>query len=565
MADIDVVLTDARLWARGYPGAAPAGRPPDAAPLRTRTPNTRWDNVFTTHEAESTHWDRPASIMPAGDGFVVGVPLRPSSPAVSVPRMASAERIAFDPVTPQGLSPVPTPAEAFAELFAALPDQLRLLGPCRRLTVVVPTEWGKRRRDTVDTAARRIAADVSLESLAQRAVSLGASSGPGQRIAVLEANPLTTTVTLVGRSGTRTWIEACEHDPTVGTDDEDGAATAAVAARLPDFARADHVLVTGPIAPDTRAAVRAALEALPGCPADIRTVSGADLLRPPGTLENAAMQRFSLPTARATGSLRDHAASLRRSRTRRVLLPAAVIAVAIVAVTGIAVGVAHRPSAATGSPAAQASSALKQHPSGSPGTVAAAPESAPAVRPNAPAERTTTPGVLPTAPGTPGAPAGPPPPPGLSTAPGASPIPAPGAGTQLFDLVRADIPPGWHPGSRTDARVDLVPDNGARQRITVTQRQLSPGATLGDVAATLDQQIAQRPPGSVGELQRDSVFGDRPGLTYEEYPGDGTTVRWQVLVDSGVQVSVGCQYESHSWPAAAGECERFVRSVHVGA
>ncbi|WP_155981558.1 type VII secretion-associated protein [Nocardia sp. BMG111209] len=536
MPDIDVVLTDARLWARSYP--APATDPA----VRYRRPSSPGhppksgrDTAFAP-DFDSAQWDGPPSIMPSGDGFAVGAPLRPPSPAVSVVRMASADRIAFDPIGAQEISPMPTPAEALGEVFCALLANLRLPGPGRRSTVVVPTEWGTRRRGTVESAARHIAADVVLESLAQRAVALGASTGPGQRIAVLEANPLTTTATLVGRSGTRTWIEACEHEPAVGTDDlvpgRDGSAIAAVLGRLPDIERANHVLVTGLDTPGARTAVHTALAALPGCPADIRTVSGGDLLRPPEDAEQTAAERFSPLSARRSGSLHEYAVRRHRSRAGRILLPA----VALVATLVVVVAVAHHRSA---------SSTTAAQPTRTPAAAAPQPESA---RPSA---AFTT---LPAAPSISAS--------GSQLPSGISP--APQTTVRLFDRVRADLPPGWHPNTRTDARVDLTPDNGARQRITVTQRQLSPGAKLGDVAETLDRQIAQRPPGTVGELKHDNVFGDHPGLSYEEFPGDGTTVRWQVLVDSGVQVSVGCQYESNTWPAVADACERFVRGLRVG-
>jgi type VII secretion-associated protein (TIGR03931 family) len=135
--------------------------------------------------------------------------------------------------------------------------------------------------------------------------------------------------------------------------------------------------------------------------------------------------------------------------------------------------------------------------------------------------------------------------------------------TQTFGRVRAQIPAGWHIASHLGDRVDLSPDNGARQRITLTQKTLNPGAGLDDVADTLDAQIKSRPAGQVSALQRNTVFGGRPGLSYEESPGDGTTVRWQILVDSGLQASVGCQYVQGNWQPLADTCEQFVHTLRI--
>ena len=139
--------------------------------------------------------------------------------------------------------------------------------------------------------------------------------------------------------------------------------------------------------------------------------------------------------------------------------------------------------------------------------------------------------------------------------------PAPTPAT--FGRLQAQVPPGWHIVSQTGNRVDLYPDDGARERITVMQRQLTPGAGVDDVANTLDAQIKHRPAGQVSELRRNAVFGDRPGLSYEEFPGDGTTVRWQILIDSGVQASIGCQYTQGNWLPLAGTCEKFVHDLQI--
>ncbi|RDI52664.1 type VII secretion-associated protein [Nocardia mexicana] len=469
MSTVELVLTDTRLWAR----------------------------------SEATHWDGPPSIVPASDGtsFVVGEALRPQYPAVSVVRLADADRIAFPAL--------PTLADAFAVLFGAVLTNLRLTGPCERLTVLAPSDWGRRRRAAVEAAASRLVADVTVEPLALRAVSLGASTAQHQRIAVLELNPLSTTVTLVGRSGSNTWIDACEHEPTVGlADAQDGPgldAVGAVVARLLAGQTPTYLLAVGISDPALLEALRTAIAGQCGFPVDVRPVAGTELIRGSQPLGHPAQpSRYgpaAPPPVEWDAPLREHAVAAQPPRSRRTLVTvgAAAAVVALVVAVGVAVLLTRSSGGTTAAP---------------PATQQAAP-------------------------------------------PTARPTP------QTFGRVQTPIPAGWRIASQNDNRVDLSPDSGARQRITLTQKDLAPGSSVDEVARTLEAQIQRRPAGTVTDLRRDPAFGGRPGLSYEEFPPDGTTVRWQVIVDSGLQVSVGCQYPSDSWQPIATPCEQLVRDMRI--
>ncbi len=95
------------------------------------------------------------------------------------------------------------------------------------------------------------------------------------------------------------------------------------------------------------------------------------------------------------------------------------------------------------------------------------------------------------------------------------------------------------------------------------QTPLAAGSGYAQVAAKLEAQIAQRPPGVLTDLKRDVVFGGRSGLAYWERPGDGSTVRWHVLLESGIQVSIGCQYAGDGWGQLETPCSNFGDSVRV--
>ncbi|NKY48169.1 type VII secretion-associated protein [Nocardia cerradoensis] len=472
MSTVDLILTDSRLWAR----------------------------------SESTHWDGAPSVVPASDGtsLVVGEPLQPPSPAVSVVRLAAADRIAFVPM-------LPTVADAFAAIFGAVLTNLRLPTACERLTVVSPSEWGTRRRAALEAGARRLVGEISVEPLALRVAGLSASTSQQQRIAVVELNSLTTTVTLTGRSGTETWIEACEYEPTIGSADlAEGRGVEAVVDvvdRLLGGRKPSYLVVVGAADPTLLDAMRAELSRRYGFGVDLRAMSGVDLVRGGPAMPAAAEPAQFAPQTPWVGSLHEHAAATAPPPKRRtpLLIGAAVVAVVVAAVVAAVVLTRSGDESPTAQPTAARPSAV------------------------------------------------------------ASPTAAPAPPAETFGRVGAVIPAGWHITNRSGARVDISPNDGARERISLVQKDLAPGSGVEDVAATLETQIAKRPAGTVGPLQRNVIFGGRPGLSYEETPGDGTTVRWQVLVDSGLQVSVGCQYPTGDWQPIAAVCEKFVGDLRSGA
>jgi type VII secretion-associated protein (TIGR03931 family) len=140
-----------------------------------------------------------------------------------------------------------------------------------------------------------------------------------------------------------------------------------------------------------------------------------------------------------------------------------------------------------------------------------------------------------------------------------SATPAPAALT--FGRVRVALPAGWQVAAQTDTRVDLTPDDGARQRITIVQQSLAPGASLDDVADTLAAEITSHHDAT--GLRRNTVVGGRTGVAYEEHPTDGTTVHWQVLVAPALQVSIGCQSLPIAWQTLTPACETVIGDLRV--
>ncbi|WP_068271658.1 type VII secretion-associated protein [Aldersonia kunmingensis] len=139
--------------------------------------------------------------------------------------------------------------------------------------------------------------------------------------------------------------------------------------------------------------------------------------------------------------------------------------------------------------------------------------------------------------------------------------------TQVNGRVRFVVPPSWSPrppDPQRPGRLELAPPGGAAARIIVIQNEIDPGLGYDEVASALADKIAARGSGGpFADLQRDVVFGGRPGLSYRETPSPGSEVRWHVVVEQEMQVSVGCQYPAADWALVIGACERVVRSLTV--
>ncbi|WP_330232969.1 type VII secretion-associated protein [Nocardia sp. NBC_00508] len=477
MSDVELVITESRIWARGA----------------------------------ATHWDLPPSIVLGSNGFdlVVGQPLTPPTQVGSVVQFIPADAIALPPRTPSVV-------DAMGAVFAGVLDNLRVATPCERITLICPTEWGAGRRSVLDEAARRCAADVVFEDIAVRAVAADEGTSHSQRTLVLEFGSLTTTASAVIRSHRGVHIESCEYEPTLAlaeiTADSSGfAALCALIERLLDGRPVDLAQVVGIADPAKLDLLGAAIEQTLGAAVELRPVAGAGLVRgrqtPPSQQHEAPV---TPPNAEWMQPLRDRAAAQQpghRSTGVALAAVAALVVVALAVVTAVIL-VNRKDDAST-----------------------AAPSTGPA-----------------------------------PTSAAASPAGTPLAEPETFGRIRFRVPTGWRVAATPEsgrARVDLVPEDAVRQRITVVQTPLVDGAGYEQVAAKLEAQIAQRPPGVLTDLKRDVVFGGRSGLAYSERPGDGSTVRWHVLLEYGIQVSIGCQYVGDGWGQLETQCANFGDSVRV--
>lgn len=128
------------------------------------------------------------------------------------------------------------------------------------------------------------------------------------------------------------------------------------------------------------------------------------------------------------------------------------------------------------------------------------------------------------------------------------------------------VPLGWRirpsiAGESSDV-VRLVPVDGHRRRIEITQNGLRGDPTLEQVAVDLQAQIRSAG-GIYGPLHRET-FGRRAVLTYHEIERDNSEVAHHVIVVHGAQVTVDCQYVTGEWGAIVGACAHVVASIDVG-
>ncbi|MFE0751993.1 type VII secretion-associated protein [Gordonia sp. NPDC058843] len=126
--------------------------------------------------------------------------------------------------------------------------------------------------------------------------------------------------------------------------------------------------------------------------------------------------------------------------------------------------------------------------------------------------------------------------------------------------VEQDTPSGSAADPSTTRAVFVDPDDG--RRIIAVLTEVREGSTLESVADSLRNRIEQRGDDVVTEFSAATRFAGRDVIGYRESPASGDAIRWYVVVDDGLQVSIGCQAGTAAESADA-ECAEAVRTVHV--
>jgi type VII secretion-associated protein (TIGR03931 family) len=131
--------------------------------------------------------------------------------------------------------------------------------------------------------------------------------------------------------------------------------------------------------------------------------------------------------------------------------------------------------------------------------------------------------------------------------------------------VALTVPANWvaqrlitGPGS---ARVQVTSPSDPEVALHVTQSPV-PGETLGGTAERLKRAIDAEPAGVFVDFNPSGSSVGRPAVTYREVRASHQ-VRWTVLLDGPVRISVGCQSRPADEGAVRDACEQAVRSAHA--
>ncbi|OBK52053.1 type VII secretion-associated protein [Mycobacterium sp. 1081908.1] len=147
------------------------------------------------------------------------------------------------------------------------------------------------------------------------------------------------------------------------------------------------------------------------------------------------------------------------------------------------------------------------------------------------------------------------------------PIAVPTAPTTFLveGRVALTVPANWSaqrvvtgPGS---ARVQVTSPSDPEVALHVTQSPVV-GETLSGAAERLKRAIDAEPAGVFVDFNPGGTSGGRPAVTYREVR-PAHHVRWAVLLDGPVRISVGCQSRPGGEEAVREACEQAVRSAHA--
>ncbi len=131
--------------------------------------------------------------------------------------------------------------------------------------------------------------------------------------------------------------------------------------------------------------------------------------------------------------------------------------------------------------------------------------------------------------------------------------------------VAVTVPANW-PAQRVvtgpgSARVQVTSPSDPEVALHVTQSPAA-GETLSGAAERLKRAIDAEPVGVFVDFNPSGISVGRPAVTYREVRA-GHHVRWTVLLDGPVRISVGCQSRPGDEEAVRDACEQAVRSARA--
>lgn len=131
--------------------------------------------------------------------------------------------------------------------------------------------------------------------------------------------------------------------------------------------------------------------------------------------------------------------------------------------------------------------------------------------------------------------------------------------------VALSVPATWSSrrvvGGPGSARVQVTSPKDPDLALHITQSPVA-GETLSGTAERLKRAIDAEPRGVFVDFNPSATSAGRPAVTYREVR-PGHQVRWTVLLDGPVRISIGCQSRAGDESAVQDACEQAVRSAHA--
>lgn len=152
---------------------------------------------------------------------------------------------------------------------------------------------------------------------------------------------------------------------------------------------------------------------------------------------------------------------------------------------------------------------------------------------------------------------------GTATAPGVEQHPI---AVVVEGAVTVNVPALWPVERVTEgsgsARLQINSPSDRHAALHITQSRMPPGETLAAAAETLRRAVAAEKPGVFVDFNPDDVRVGRRAITYREVR-DAYDIRWSVLLDGSVRISIGCQSGRGGESQISSACDEAVRSAHT--
>ncbi|MEV0684092.1 type VII secretion-associated protein [Nocardia sp. NPDC050378] len=463
------------------------------------------------------HTDVIPSVLSVEGGITIGASVGPDQPSVGVLTMADSAWIGFSP------TPVST-ADAVNAVVDELFSELRPFAPDSTIAAAHPGSWSRARCELFGNALARYSSRVVLEPLATRIASLRQALASSELIVVVEVEPLHLTVSAVARAHGQVRLTACEHDPALGVEElsEDNfERLASMIQVVVEGHRPSAVIVVGQHGAELDEQLRDFVAGIwPVQPPLVQSSTYTALHRPQPRTGDAYGSQGRPNRQDWVGTLRERAAASAPNPRAGIAKAVAAMGLVLVLVSLGAVAILTARGAE-----GDAATAARAEP-----TTSAMPNAGP----------TTTS-------------------PSMSSSRPAAPL-----SNHVLGRVTFAIPSEWQLAAvSTPERATLNPKTAAAARITVTYNTVADLAGYDEVLRDITSRIGRAEPGRFTTPERDVVFAGRRGIGYQELPGDGSVVRWYVLLDHGVQANIGCQHGTEGWGAISSVCEQVVRTVMI--